>query len=152
MNVPKNTFDGMKKRHLNCSQVCSSKCKVNKIVQGLIDLVISVSTSNLVLIMIFWMLVSLLQVGLLYFFKIAVQPLFLYAIFWKLMLAVTGTVAALSLEMGFSSSISPSMEITEACSLQGNKVSPFCRQCSGCPLMVPTFAYVLLQTFSRNQG
>jgi hypothetical protein len=137
VSVPKNTFDGMKKRHLNCSQVCSSKCKVNKIVQGLIDLAISVPASSLVLILIFWMLVSLFQAGLLYFFKIAVQPLFLYTIFWTLMLAATVTVAALSLEMGFSSSISPSMEIAEACSLQGNKVSPSCRQCFWLPLDGP---------------
>ncbi len=53
------------------------------------------------------------------------------------MLAVTVTVAALSLEMGFSSSISPSMEIAEACSLQGNKVSPSCRQCFWLPLDGP---------------
>ncbi|CAM6017547.1 unnamed protein product [Sphagnum balticum] len=77
------------------------------------------------------------QAGLLYFFKIAVQPLFLYTIFWTLMLAATVTVAALSLEMGFSSSISPSMEIAEACSLQGNKVSPSCRQCFWLPLDGP---------------
>ncbi|CAK9207229.1 unnamed protein product [Sphagnum troendelagicum] len=77
------------------------------------------------------------QAGLLYFFKIAVQPLFLYTIFWTLMLAATVTVAALSLEMGFSSSISPSMEIAEACSLQGNKISPSCRQCFWLPLDGP---------------
>ncbi len=53
------------------------------------------------------------------------------------MLAATVTVAALSLEMGFSSSISPSMEIAEACSLQGNKVSPSCRQCFWLPLDGP---------------
>ncbi|KAH9546842.1 hypothetical protein CY35_11G002400 [Sphagnum magellanicum] len=64
-----------------------------------------------------------------FFLKLAVQPLFLYTIFWTLMLTTTVTVLALSLKIGFSSSISPSMEVIEACSLQWNKASLACRQC-----------------------
>ncbi|CAM6071757.1 unnamed protein product [Sphagnum tenellum] len=78
------------------------------------------------------------QAGVLYFLKLAVQPLFLYTIFWTLMLAATVAVSSLSLEMGFRSSISPSMEIAEACSLQGNKGSPSCRQCFSLPLDGPS--------------
>ncbi len=48
---------------------------------------------------------------------------------WTLMLTTTVTVLALSLKIGFSSSISPSMEIIEACSLHWNKASLACRQC-----------------------
>ncbi|CAK9250050.1 unnamed protein product [Sphagnum jensenii] len=55
------------------------------------------------------------------------HPLFLYAIFWTLTLTTTVTVSVLSLKLGFSSSISPMMEIAEACSLQGNETSPSCR-------------------------
>jgi hypothetical protein len=73
--------------------------------------------------------VSQIQAGLSFFLKLAVQPLFLYTIFWTLMLTTTLTVLALSLEIGFSSSISPSMEIIEACSLHWNKASLACRQC-----------------------
>jgi hypothetical protein len=60
--------------------------------------------------------------------KLASQPLLLYTVFWTLMLAATVTVAALSLEMGFSTAISPHMELAEACALQSNKASPSCRQ------------------------
>jgi hypothetical protein len=73
--------------------------------------------------------VSQIQAGQSVFLKLAVQPLFLYTIFWTLMLTTTVTVLALSLEIGFSSSISPSMEIIEACSLHWNKASLVCRQC-----------------------
>nr|XP_024366930.1 uncharacterized protein LOC112278096 isoform X1 [Physcomitrium patens]XP_024366931.1 uncharacterized protein LOC112278096 isoform X1 [Physcomitrium patens]XP_024366932.1 uncharacterized protein LOC112278096 isoform X1 [Physcomitrium patens]XP_024366933.1 uncharacterized protein LOC112278096 isoform X1 [Physcomitrium patens]XP_024366934.1 uncharacterized protein LOC112278096 isoform X1 [Physcomitrium patens]XP_024366935.1 uncharacterized protein LOC112278096 isoform X1 [Physcomitrium patens] len=69
--------------------------------------------------------------------KFASQTLFLYTIIWTLMLAATVTVAALSLEMGFSTAISPHMEIAEACSLQSNKASPSCRQCFRLPLDGP---------------
>jgi hypothetical protein len=64
-----------------------------------------------------------IQAGQSIFLKLAVQPLFLYTIFWTLMLTTTVTVLALS------ASISPSMEIIEACSLQWNKASLACRQC-----------------------
>ncbi len=67
--------------------------------------------------------VSQIQAGQSIFLKLAVQPLFLYTIFWTLMLTTTVTVLALS------ASISPSMEIIEACSLQWNKASLACRQC-----------------------
>ena len=69
--------------------------------------------------------------------KMACQPLLLYTVFWTLMLAATVTVAALSLEMSFSTAISPHMEIAEACSLQSNKASPSCRQCFRLPLDGP---------------
>jgi hypothetical protein len=73
--------------------------------------------------------VSQIQAGHSFFLKLAVQPLFLYTIFWTLMITTTVTVLALSLKVGFSSSISASMEIIEACSLQWNKASLACRQC-----------------------
>lgn len=69
--------------------------------------------------------------------KLASQPLLLYTVFWTLMLAAAVTVAALSLEMGFSTAISPHMELAEACALQSNKASPSCRQCFRLPLDGP---------------
>jgi len=84
--------------------------------------------------------------------KLASQPLLLYTIFWTLMLAATVTVAALSLEMGFSTAISPHMEIAEACSLQSNKASPSCRQCFRLPLDGPRDGLCVPASLFRKSG
>lgn len=68
------------------------------------------------------------------------------------MLAATVTVAALSLEMGFSTSISPKMEIAEACSLQSNKGSPSCRQCFRLPLDRPHDGLCVPANLFRKSG
>ena len=78
-----------------------------------------------------------MQTAVVFLRKMASQPLVLYTIFWTLMLAATVTVAALSLEMGFSAAISPHVEIADACSLPSNKASPSCRQCFRLPLDGP---------------
>lgn len=77
------------------------------------------------------------QTASLFVQKLASQPVLMYTILWTLLLASTVTIAALSVEMGFSTSISPHMEIAEACSLEENKALPLCHQCFWLPLDGP---------------
>ena len=77
------------------------------------------------------------QTAFLFVQKLSSHPVLIYTMFWTLLLASTVTVAALSVEMGFSTSISPHMEIAEACSLERNKALPLCRQCFWLPLDGP---------------
>ncbi|KAG0504720.1 hypothetical protein M758_N023600, partial [Ceratodon purpureus] len=84
--------------------------------------------------------------------KLANQPLLLYTVFWTLMLAASVTVAALSLEMGFSTAISPHMEIAEACALQSNKASPSCRQCFRLPLDSPRDGLCVPSNMFKKSG
>lgn len=84
--------------------------------------------------------------------KLASRTLFLHTIFWTLVLAATVTVAALSLEMGFSNAISPHIEIAEACSLQSNKASPSCRQCFRLPLDGPQDGLCVPANMFRKSG
>jgi len=65
------------------------------------------------------------------------QPVFLYTLCWTLLLAAIVTITALSLEVGFSSSLSPSMEVVQQCSKDINKATVACQQCSRLPLDGP---------------
>ncbi|BBN02133.1 hypothetical protein MPTK1_2g13070 [Marchantia polymorpha subsp. ruderalis] len=67
---------------------------------------------------------------------LAHQPLFLYTVFWTSFLAVSVTVAAVSLEMGFSASVSPHAEHLEACTRYGSS-SISCNHCFRLPLDGP---------------
>lgn len=63
--------------------------------------------------------------------------MFIYTACWTILLAITVTIAALSLEVGFSRSLSPSMDIAQACSKELNKGTIACQQCFRLPLDGP---------------
>ena len=65
------------------------------------------------------------------------QPMFIYTACWTILLAITVTIAALSLEVGFSRSLSPSMDVVQACSKELNKGTVACQQCFRLPLDGP---------------
>lgn len=66
------------------------------------------------------------------------QPVFLYTLCWTLLLAVIVTITALSLEVGFSASLLPSMEVVQQCAKDMNKATVACQQCSRLPLDGPS--------------
>ncbi|XP_073389162.1 uncharacterized protein [Physcomitrium patens] len=78
------------------------------------------------------------QVALSYCETISTQPVVLYTLCWTLLLAAIVTITALSLEMGFSASLSPSMEVVQQCSKDINKATLACQQCSRLPLDGPS--------------
>lgn len=63
--------------------------------------------------------------------------MFIYTACWTILLAITVTIAALSLEVGFSRSLSPSMDVVQACSKELNKGTVACQQCFRLPLDGP---------------
>lgn len=78
------------------------------------------------------------QVALSYFEVMSSQPVFLYTLCWTLLLAAIVTITALSLEVGFSASLSPSMDVVQQCSKDMNKATIACQQCSRLPLDGPS--------------
>jgi len=77
------------------------------------------------------------QAALSYVDVVSSQPVFLYTLCWTLLLAAIVTITALSLEVGFSASLSPSMEVVQQCSKDINKGTLACQQCSRLPLDGP---------------
>lgn len=92
----------------------------------------------------YWILFCCDQKAMLLIRNWVSQPLLLYTIYWSLMLAATVTVAALSLEMGFSTAIS-----AEACT---SPSSSSCRQCFRLPLDGSRDAFCVPAEWFKNTG